>query len=493
MVWKEAVSVLHKAQELKEPPLMFTLFLASFIGLAFFFYLISNHRTKAWRGIPPGTFGWPLIGETLEFLGCQRKGNPRDFFDSRTQKYGNVFTTSLVGHSTVVFCSPEGNRFLFSNENKLVVNSWPSSVGNLFRSSLITTVGDDAKRLRGILMTFLRPEALRKFVGRVDSMTKRHLAEHWIGKDEVTALPLLKRYTFSLACDLFASINNKDDLDRLWLHFMVFVKGVMQIPIDLPGTRYNKAKHAANAIRQQLGSIINERKIALEAGNASPEQDLLSFLLSNVDEQGESLTDNEIQDNILLLLYAGHDTSSSTLTVLLKFLAENPHCYEEVLREQLNIAGSKEAGQLLEWEDLQRMKYSWRVAQEALRLFPAAQGSFRKAIKEFIYDGFTIPKGWKLHWTVNSTHQKSEYFSNPEKFDPSRFEGEGPPPYTFVPFGGGPRMCPGNEFARMEILIFLHNIVKNFNWNLVNPLEKVIVDPMPAPVNGLPIKLVPHD
>jgi cytochrome P450 len=96
-----------------------------------------------------------------------------------------------------------------------------------------------------------------------------------------------------------------------------------------------------------------------------------------------------------------------------------------------------------------------------------------------------------MHWTVNSTHQKSEYFSNPEKFDPSRFEGEGPPPYTFVPFGGGPRMCPGNEFARMEILVFLHNIVKNFKWNLVNPGEKVIVDPMPAPVNGLPIKLVP--
>jgi len=98
-----------------------------------------------------------------------------------------------------------------------------------------------------------------------------------------------------------------------------------------------------------------------------------------------------------------------------------------------------------------------------------------------------------MYWTVNSTHQNSEYFSNPEQFDPSRFEGAGPPPYTFIPFAGGPRMCPGNEFARMEILVFLHNIVKNFKWSLVNPGEKVIVDPMPAPVNGLPIKLVPHD
>eukprot|EP00253_Pinus_taeda_P004925 PITA_04925 len=409
MVWKEAVSVLHKARELEKPPLIFTAFLASVIGVTVFFYLhISTHRSRSWRGIPPGTFGWPLIGETLQFLRTQRKGNPREFFHIRTQKYGNVFTTSLVGHPTVVLCSPEGNRFLFSNENKLVVTSWPTSVRNLFPRSLITAVVDDGKRLRRILMTFLRPEALQKFVGRVDSMTKAHLAEHWIGKDEVMAFSLLKSYTFSLACALFASIDNQEEQARLWHHFEDFGKGVLQIPIDVPGTRYNKAKHAANAIRDQLDTVIDERKIALHEGKASPEQDLLSFLLSNIDDKGESLTNEEIKDNILLLLYAGHDTSSSTLTVLLKFLAENPHCYEEVLTEQLDIAGSKEAGQLLEWEDLQRMKYSWRVAQEALRLVPAVQGGFRKAIKDLIYEGFTIPKGWKMYWTVNSTHQNSD-------------------------------------------------------------------------------------
>jgi cytochrome P450 len=134
----------------------------------------------------------------------------------------------------------------------------------------------------------------------------------------------------------------------------------------------------------------------------------------------------------------------------------------------LEISATKEAGQLLEWEDLQRMKYSWRAAQEALRLQPPVGGGYRKAIKDFKYGGFTIPKGWKvspctfslsvslsvedyrknltaigymqIHWTVKSTHGKSEYFSNPDKFDPSRFEGDGPPPYTFVPFGGGPRI-----------------------------------------------------
>nr|ABR16707.1 unknown [Picea sitchensis] len=488
MVWNTAASVVQKAQQLDKPPLIFTLF---FIFL-FFFSAIIRHRNRVSRGIPPGTFGWPLIGETVEFLRCQKRGSPHQFFDSRTQRYGNVFTTFLLGHPTVVFCGPEGNRFLFANENKLVVNSCPTSLAKLFGSSLLTGTPDDAKRLRRMLMTFLRPEALQKFVGRVDSMTKHHLAEHWIGKDEVTVLPLVKRYTFNLVCDLFVSINDQDKVARLSHHFAVLMKGVMQIPIDLPGTRYNKAKHAANAIREQLGGIIDERKIALEEGKACREQDLLSFLLCNVDEQDEFLTDDEIKDTILLLLSAGHDTSSCTLTVLLKFLAENPQCYQQVLREQLEIARSKESGRLLEWLDLQKMKYSWRAAQEALRLLPPVQGAFRKAIKDFTYGGFTIVKEWKIHWTVNTTHKKAEYFENPEEFDPSRFEGAGPPPYTFVPFGGGPRMCPGIEFARIGILVFLHHVVKNFKWNLVDPSEKVIMDPMPDPVNGLPITLFPH-
>ena len=66
----------------------------------------------------------------------------------------------------------------------------------------------------------------------------------------------------------------------------------------------------------------------------------------------------------------------------------------------------------------------------------------------------------QLHWNVNSTHKNAECFPEPEKFDPARFEGNGPAPYTFVPFGGGPRMCPGKEYARLEILVFMHNVMK---------------------------------
>lgn len=99
---------------------------------------------------------------------------------------------------------------------------------------------------------------------------------------------------------------------------------------------------------------------------------------------------------------------------------------------------------------------------------------------------------FQLYWSTNATHKNPDYFPDPEKFDPSRFEGNGPIPYTYVPFGGGPRMCPGKEYARLEILVFIHNVVRRFSWYKLHPNEDVIVDPMPMPAKGLPIRLRHH-
>ena len=95
-------------------------------------------------------------------------------------------------------------------------------------------------------------------------------------------------------------------------------------------------------------------------------------------------------------------------------------------------------------------------------------------------------------WSVSSTHKNPKYFREPERFDPSRFEGAGPAPYTFVPFGGGARMCPGNEFAHMEILAIVHRLDTHFSWTLEDPNELISIDPMPFLVKGVPILLKPQ-
>lgn len=99
----------------------------------------------------------------------------------------------------------------------------------------------------------------------------------------------------------------------------------------------------------------------------------------------------------------------------------------------------------------------------------------------------------QIYWTVSTTNKDPEYFSEPEKFDPSRYDERNTlPPFTYVPFGSGPRMCPGKEYARLAILTFVHNVVKSFQWELVNPKEKIVGDMMPTPANGLPIRLTPR-
>uniref|UniRef100_A0A803M6R0 Cytochrome P450 n=1 Tax=Chenopodium quinoa TaxID=63459 RepID=A0A803M6R0_CHEQI len=162
------------------------------------------------------------------------------------------------------------------------------------------------------------------------------------------------------------------------------------------------------------------------------------------------------------------------------------------LPEQLDIAQSKEKGELLTIEDTLKMKYTWNVVCESMRLKPPVIGGFREATTNISYAGFTVPKGWKVHWNVYSTHMDPTYFPNPDKFDPSRFE-EKLPPRVFVPFGGGSHMCCEKEFARTEILVYLHNVVTRFRLSKANCNEKIIYTPDPVSVEGLRIRLRPHD
>ncbi|XVF69801.1 hypothetical protein PTKIN_Ptkin11bG0110600 [Pterospermum kingtungense] len=413
------------------------LLFVSFVTLSLFVLFYRHKSNYSYPNLPPGKPGLPIVGESLEFLSTGWKGHPEKFIFDRMAKYSSlVFKTNLFGEPAAVFCGAACNKFLFSNENKLVTAWWPSSVNKVFPSSLQTSAKEESKKMRKLLPQFMKPEALQRYIGIMDTIANRHFASGWENKDEVVVFPLAKR--------------------------------------------------------KELLNIIKKRKVDLAEGKASPTQDILSHMLLTSDENGQFMNEMDIADKILGLLIGGHDTASAACTFIVKYLAELPQIYEHVYKEQIEIANSKGPGALLNWDDVQKMKYSWNVACEVLRLAPPLQGAFREAINDFIFNGFSIPKGWKLYWSANSTHRNPECFPEPEKFDPSRFEGNGPAPYTFVPFGGGPRMCPGKEYARLEILVFMHNLVKRFKWQKLLLDEKIIVDPMPMPAKGLPVFLYPH-
>ncbi|KAL8150925.1 hypothetical protein V2J09_020733 [Rumex salicifolius] len=468
--------------------LLYTLLVLALLTLLF---LHLDRRGPTTDGLPPGSTGWPVIGESLEFLSAGWKGKPERFvFDRMTRFSSSCFRTSILGERVAVVCGPKGNKFLFSNEGKKVVSWWPRAVEKVFPTSSLTDSKEEAMKMRRMLPQFLiKPEALRCFVGVMDSIARRHLDEMWTDRNQIIVFPLSKKYTFSLACKLFLSLEDPTHIARFAEPFDRLASGIITVPIDLPGTPFNRAIKASRIIRKELIDVIRQRKIELSENKASPTQDILSHMLTTPIE-GEPgnepffMKEDDIADKILGLLIGGHDTASAAITFVVKFLAELPH--------QMEIEKTKGEGELLTWNDLQKMKYSWNVACEVMRLAPPLQGAFRDAIHDFTFDGFHIPKGWKLYWSANATHLNPEYFPEPEKFDPSRFEGNGPAPYTYVPFGGGPRMCPGKEYARLEILVFMHNIVKRFKWEKLIADEKIVMDPMPIPAKGLPIRVVPY-
>lgn len=303
--------------------------------MIFLLILLRNpsSTTSSIPDLPPGSFGWPLLGETLQFVAFQRANAFHEFFEQRIKLYGGVvFKTHLFGSPTAILYSPLGNRFLFSNENTLVQSTWPSSLNRLFGNSLLSKVGDEAKDLRKLLLTFLKPEALQSFVVRADSIISDQVKRFWVGESQIKAFPLSKRCLFAVACSLFLSMDEGPQQSDLYRNFIDLLNGMMQLPLDFPGTLYRKARVGSNHIRGILQTVIDKRRADLTCGSASPQQDLLSFLLCNADERGNTLKDDDIKDNIMLLLMAGHDTSVVTVTLLLRYLALNPDCYQKVLQ-----------------------------------------------------------------------------------------------------------------------------------------------------------------
>ncbi|GKB60662.1 beta-amyrin 28-oxidase-like protein, partial [Tanacetum coccineum] len=214
---------------------------------------------------------------------------------------------------------------------KLVQAWWPASVDKIFPSSNQAS-NIEAIKMRKMLPTFFKPDALHRYVPIMDMVTQKHFENGWEGNDQIVTYELTKNFTFSLACKIFVSIDEPKQVKYLSGPFESIALGLLSIPIDLPSTPFRRGINAANFIRNELIAIVKQRKIDLADGKASPTQDILSHMLLFMDEDGKFMAETDIANKILGLLIGGHDTASSTCAFIVKYLAELPQIYEGVYR-----------------------------------------------------------------------------------------------------------------------------------------------------------------
>jgi cytochrome P450 len=315
------------------PNLLHLVVLCISFSLIFFIY---KQKSSTRANFPPGKKGWPMIGETLEYSKVAQKGNPEMFIMDRMSKYStDLFQTSLFGENFAVFCGASGNKFLFSNEKKYVTSWWPRFLLKVLFSaeSLENIDQQDSIKLRRVVVEFFSSEALQHFIPIMDLMAKEHLEADWSPLGEVKVLPLSMKYTFALACRLFMSIRDPNHVTRFADPFHLITNGMMSLPINIPGTAYNRAVKASKVIHQELLAVIKEKKKELLENKArTVAGDLLTNMLLASDENGRVMNDMVVASSFMGLLIAGHHSTSSAITFVVKYLAEFPHVYSEVFK-----------------------------------------------------------------------------------------------------------------------------------------------------------------
>jgi cytochrome P450 len=427
---------------------------------------------------PPGHLGLPLLGETLDFL--------RDpaFSEKRQQRYGSVFKTHLFGQPTLVMIGPEANRFLLTHENQYFVSSLPPSTKALLGpDSLSLQMGAIHQKRRKLLSQAFQPRILADYIAPMEQITWEYL-HRWENMSPLTWYPQIKTYTLDIACKLLVGVEGASQR-QLGKSFEVWLDGLFSVPIPLPWTVFGRALRSRQQLLEAIAQIVQQRQAQADLGT-----DTLGLLLQAEDEDGDRLTLDELKDQILTLLFAGHETLTSAITSFCLLLAQHPSVLAIAQAEQQQF----DINQPLTVESLKQMPYLDQVLKEVLRLIPPVGGGFRTVIQDCEFNGYSIPKGWFVLYQINRTHQDQGIYQQPEQFDPDRFSPERAEdkskPFSYVPFGGGMRECLGREFAKLEMKIFAALLIRHYEWVLV-PDQVLELDtvPTPRPHDGLKVYL----
>ena len=408
-------------------------------------------------------------------------------------EYGPIFSIRLLHAKVVFMLGPEANHYVTVShpENFVWREGSFADLIPLLGDGLLTIDGGYHDRARRIMMPAFHRE-------QVEASLEAMIAEAGPAIDRLETGEVVDVYDWTRGLAMRIAMRallglDPDDEGHGAAAAAHFERALGWYGVDFhirvlrgPGSPWQKMMSS----RKVLDEIVYA-EIAHRRREADPERrDILSLLLAARDEDGSGFTDEEVRDQVMTLMFAGHDTSTSTITFLLYELARHPEVLARLQAEQDEVLGGAPPTPAQLFGEL---PYLDMVMDETLRLYPPAWVGPRRSVHDFEFAGHHVPAGAYVNYCSWASHRIPEVFPEPEAFIPERFTRERKaalPRGAYVPFGGGSRICIGKRFGQTEVKLVTTMLLQRLRLELM-PGYTMTVRQMPTlgPKGGLPMRV----
>jgi cytochrome P450 len=454
---------------------------------------IAGDLAVEWAGrgrYPPGPGGNTLT-RTLKMA-----RDPLPILLGGYEEYGPIFTLRLLHTQVVFMLGPEANHYVTVSHPENF--HWrESSFGDLIPllgDGLLTVDNGFHDHARATMMpAFHREQVAASVAAMIGEATP--LVESLRPGQVIDVYEWMRGLAMRIAMRALLGLD-PDEAGKGAAAAHYFERALEFYGIDFalrfvrgPGSPWRKLLASREVLDEIVFTEIAHRRQSPDSGR----MDVLSLLLDVRDEAGEGFSDREVRDQLMTLMFAGHDTSTSTLTFMMYELARRPDVVEKLQEEQDRVLG----GETPDIEKLEReMPYLDMVLDEVLRLYPPAWIGPRRAVRGYEFNGHTVPKGAYVNYCSWASHRIPEVFPDPEAFNPERFTRERKaelPRGAYVPFGGGKRICIGKRFGQVEVKLVATMLLQRLRLDLL-PGRTMTVRQMPtlSPRGGLKMRVLPR-
>lgn len=440
----------------------------------------------------PGPKGLPISGNILSF-----RKDPLDFLVRAAREYGEIvhFRFGPNRHVFLLTNPDHIKEVLVTKQAKFRKAKGLQIARAVVGDGILTSEGQKHLRQRRLMQPAFHKDRIAAYADTMVNHTLE-MIDTWKDGEEREIHKDMMELTLRIISETMFGKGMTENVEGIGeaieygLHYVsTKASSFIDLPLSVPTRRNRQFQESAETLNKVIYSIIEERR----KSDVTDRADLLSMLLAARDEDdGTGMTDEQVRDEVMTIFLAGHETTANTMSWIWYLLSQHPEVEQKLWNELEAVLGVKRVTA----DDIPQLPYLNNIITEAMRLYPAAWAINREVVEEVEIGGQTFEKGDTLMMSQYVMQRKPEYFENPDQFIPERFTGDllkKLPQFAYFPFGGGPRVCIGNNFALMESALLLATIAQRFQLRLV---ENHPVEPEPLvtlrPKFGLRMKVELH-